>query len=86
MAPQRVPFRHQRVVEIVGWISRHTELSHHPLRVGIAWRGDRHDLFEPEAVEPESQRGGTCLGRVAPAPEAFGQTPSDLDPGVKCAE
>jgi hypothetical protein len=50
------------VVEVLTRIARHADLLHHPLRPHVLHRGERHDLVEPELLEPERNAGRAASG------------------------
>ena len=68
-----------RVVEIADRIMAHTQALHDADRPDVDRRGEGDDLVAVELFKAEGQRRDGGFSRVAVAPVATVQPPSDLD-------
>ena len=79
MPPQRMTRLEIRVVEIVGWITRHPNAFHDSSRAHVQRNGERDDLLKCQLLEAEAQALNGSLTDVPLAPVFLQQSPSDFN-------
>ena len=68
-----------RVIEIVGWITRHADALHDSPRAPVQRDGERDDLLKCQLLEAEAQALNGCLAGVTVTPVFLRESPSDFN-------
>src|SRR4051812_26039163 len=79
MPPQRMTRLDIRVIEIVGWITRHADALHDSSRAHVQRDGERDNLLKCQLLEAEPQALGGCLTGVTVTPVFLQQSPSNFN-------
>jgi hypothetical protein len=78
MAPKGMTFGQSWMIEVIVWVSDHSNTFHDSPRAEVCRNCERHDFRQGKRLKSEGQHCRRAFTRISAAPEFHGKSPADL--------